>query len=156
MAKSLHWFEMPYFPRPNQRLTNKTDSGIFEKHATPANAAAQMEVALGSMRPVSLFPDRSQASVAPQDISQILVLGKHYKLNVSTSSKSEINQWNSQYISLAFPYSYPRPLGGADWPHRERLRRDDAAPAFAHGHLPPASPPASKAASATTGDLYRL
>ena len=29
---------------------------------------------------------------------------------------------------MAFPYSYPRPVGGADWPHRERLRRDDAAP----------------------------
>ena len=45
------------------------------------------------------------------------------RLQVTTGNKFEINQWNAGYVSLAFPFCYPRAVGGADWPNRERLRR---------------------------------
>ena len=39
-----------------------------------------------------------------------------------------VDQWNSEYTALAFPFSLPRVVGGADYPRRPRARRhQDAA-----------------------------
>ena len=42
-----------------------------------------------------------------------------------------VDQWKSEYMALAFPFSIPRVVGGADYPLKERYRRHPDA-AFLH------------------------
>ena len=38
-----------------------------------------------------------------------------------------VDQWKSEYMALAFPFSIPRVVGGADYPNKTRSRRHSEA-----------------------------
>ena len=42
---------------------------------------------------------------------------------VAKTSVDLVDQWRSEYMALAFPFSIPRVVGGADYPHKRRFRR---------------------------------
>ena len=121
-----------------QSVPEAENTGILEKHATPPAAAETLSAVLEHVRPSALFSDRNDNDVVPANCKEVLALGslsrvqwrgglkqpdEISKLQVTTGNKFEINQWNAGYVSLAFPFCYPRAVGGADWPNRERLRR---------------------------------
>jgi len=107
------------------------DSGVFNKHATPAIAPEGLGVVLEELRPSSLFPDRSSTNIVERNAQEVLALGKYnFRLKVETGTKFEISQWNAGYVSLAWPFSFPRAVSGADFPNAPRLRRHEEAPIF--------------------------
>ena len=57
--------------------------------------------------------------------SKILVLSKHYEFRASTSN-TMVNQWNADYLPLAFPFSLLRPVSGADLLAHPSERRQKA------------------------------
>ena len=110
--------------RPNVSIDT---GGIKQKHATPVAKAEELSVALTEVRPSSLFPDRESYNIASADYREILALRKHCLLDVS-SGRDLIESWKTSYFALAFPFSIPRCVSGADFPKktRERLYFADA------------------------------
>ena len=108
-------------------MPGATESGMLQKHATPLSASQAISVALDEVRPSHLFPDRESFNLAPKEARELLALRKHYLLDVSTGKKL-IEQWKNEYFALAFPFSIPRVVSGADFPRKERSRRPLDAP----------------------------
>ena len=102
------------------------ETGIHHKHATPAAAPEDLKVTLSELRPSSMFADRNSDDLVKKNLQDIVAMGKHYHLNAATGNKF-VDQWNSKYVSLAFPFSIPRPVSGADYPRHPSERRKPAA-----------------------------
>ena len=109
------------------RKDKEPQSGIFQKHATPAGASGSPNVLFEELRPDSLFADRRSEDIVKAGVPKTLALGKHYKMKVNTNN-TFVDQWNSAYVSKAFPFSIPRPVSGADFPNRPANRRKGDAP----------------------------
>ena len=103
------------------------ESGLGQKHATPLVAPEEIRVALDTVRPDALFPDRDSFNMVPRSAQEVMALKKHYCLDVATG-KRMIEQWKNQYMALAHPFSIPRAVSCADFPGKARLRRADDAP----------------------------
>ena len=58
-------------------------------------------------------------------LQQLQALAKHCELRASTGT-TMVNQWNPDYLPLAFPFSIPRPVGGADFLLQPSKRRQQA------------------------------
>ena len=67
----------------------------------------------------------------PKHLQQLQALAKHSELRATTGT-TMVNQWNPEYLPLAFPSSIPRPDGGADFPLHPSKRRQEAHHADAH------------------------
>jgi len=98
------------------------ESNVKHKHGTPVATSESISVALNEVRPSALFPDRSSTNMVPRDARELLALRKHYNLDVSTG-KSLADSWNNTYLAVAFPFSIPRAVSGADFPRKRRERR---------------------------------
>ena len=42
---------------------------------------------------------------------------------VAKTSVDLVDQWKTEFMALACPFSIPRVVGGADYPHKTRFRR---------------------------------
>ncbi len=104
-------------PAPGEKETS-----VKQKHATPVATSQAIAVALNEVRPSAVFPDRTSSNIVPRDVRELLALRKHYELAVSTG-KALVDQWRSSYFAIAFPFSIPRPVSGADFPRKCRERR---------------------------------
>ena len=96
--------------------------GVRQKNATPAEAPAGMDAIIETLRPSVLLPDRDSSLIEPRDNREILALEKLSML-VARTDVSLVDQWKSEYTGLAFPFSVPRVVGGADYPLKPRFRR---------------------------------
>ena len=110
--------------RNSDPATRNPESGFRQKHGTPLPAPNKLDEAFEDARPQNLEPARSSDTIVEKNVQQVLALGEHYNLHVSTGTMF-VDQWNSEYVALAFPWSFPRCCGGADYPNRVRTRRKD-------------------------------
>jgi hypothetical protein len=63
------------------------ESRFRQKHGTPLPAPQQLEHALEDVRPCHLVPQRSSHDLVDKNVQQVLGLGDHYNLKVSTGKK---------------------------------------------------------------------
>ena len=103
-------------------VPGEKESNVKQKHATPVATSEAISVALNEVRPSALFLDRNSSSIVPRDVRELLALRKHYELDVSTG-KALVDQWNSTYFAIVFPFSIPRAVSGPDFPRKRRERR---------------------------------
>ena len=97
--------------------------------ATPAPAAEQMSAVLSEDRPSLLFTDRESKILEGKKSQELLALDK-LSLLVAKTDITFVDQWRTEYVPLVFPFSLPRMVGGADYPRRERTRREEDAAMF--------------------------
>ena len=97
-------------------------SGVQQKNATPAEAPEDMDVVIETIRPSVLLPDRDSRIIESKGNREILALEKLSML-VAKIDVDLIDQWKSDYMALAHPFSIPRVVGGADYPLKKRYRR---------------------------------
>ena len=118
-----------------RNLPDSGRTGIPQKHATPADAPDNIDVILETIRPSLVTGDRDSETLVPRDAKEILQLreiarltNKEMPLLRAKTNVSLVDQWNWNFLQLAFPYSIPRVVGGADFPFQKRARRQaDAA-----------------------------
>ena len=97
-------------------------SEVHQKNATPAEAPADINAMIETIRPSVLLPDRDSRLIKTKGSREILALQKLSMLAVRTDVDL-VDQWRSEYIPLAFPFSIPCVEGGADYPFKKRFRR---------------------------------
>ena len=97
-------------------------SGIHQKNATPAEAPANLDALIETIRPSVLIPDRDSRIIEPTGDREIFALQKLSML-VAKTSVDLVDQWRTEFMALAFPFSIPRVVGGADYPWKVRFRR---------------------------------
>ena len=98
------------------------DSGIHQKNATPAEARSDIAVLVETIRPSILLPDRDSRYIEKRGDREIGALQKLSLLTAKTEI-ALVDNWCSEYVPLAFPFSIPRVVGGADYPRKKRFRR---------------------------------
>ena len=103
--------------RPGSAVT-----GIHDNNATPAEAPDTMNAWFETRRPSVLFPDRDSRIIEPTGDRDIFALHKLSML-VAKTSVDLVDQWRTEFMALAFPFSIPRVVGGADYPWKVRFRR---------------------------------
>ena len=107
-------------------------TGIPQKHATPANPPDNIDVILETIRPSLVTADKDGETIVSKDNRETLTLRQLARKPVpvlrARTNVELVDQWNWNFLQLAFPYSIPRVVGGADWPSQKRPRRQaDAA-----------------------------
>jgi hypothetical protein len=125
--------------RAARPVPGSREAGARHKNATPAPAPEDCAAALDGVRPVSLFPDRDARWLEDPNTKSNLALGEHSKLCVTTGN-TFIQQWHAKYPSLAFPFSFPRAVSGADYPNKHKWRRHARAPFVDSGSFTRALP----------------
>ena len=102
-------------------------TGIPQKHATPADPPDNIDVILETIRPSLVTGDRDSETIVPRDSRETLALRelayRQIPLLRAKTNVSLVDQWNWNFLQLAFPYSIPRVVGGADYPLQKRPRR---------------------------------
>ena len=102
-------------------------TGIPQKHATAANPPDNMDVILETVRPSLVTGDRDGERIVPKDSRETLALRElAYRQTPLLRAKTNValmDQWNWNFLQLAFPYSIPRVIGCADVPSQKRARR---------------------------------
>ena len=103
------------------------NTGIPQKHATPANPPDEIDVILESIRPNLVTGDRDSETIASRDSREMLALKelafRQQPIIRAKTNVALVDQWNWNFLQLAFPYSIPRVVGGADFPLQKRARR---------------------------------
>ena len=99
------------------------------KHATPDAAPTGLESAFDAARPSRIVGERSSRNIADGNDQRANALGSYGEVKVQTGSRF-IQQWNAEYLALAFPFVLSYAVGGPEFPERtDRNRRtDDAVP----------------------------
>ena len=96
------------------------------KNATPEPANLPQfggEAFLGNSRPQVLSPDytSSQASdTTTQEVTRLAQVTP--KVTIQTGTEFW-DQWQTEYLAWAFPFSLPSPVGRPDFPNKDRPRR---------------------------------
>ena len=103
--------------RPNEGKGN-----IHDKNATPAEAPGNMNTVIEALRPSILLPDRDSRLIERKENREILAFEKLSMLAAKTDVEL-IDQWNSDYLALAYPFTITRTVGGADFKCTKRFRR---------------------------------
>lgn len=108
------------------------NTGIPQKHATPANPPDEIDVILEAIRPNFVTGDRDSETIASRDSREMLALRELQNRQIpivrAKTGAALVDQWNWNFLQLAFPYSIPRVVGGADYPLQDRGRRQPDAP----------------------------
>ena len=119
--------------------THHNPSPPQTKHATPEPAGVadfNGEAFQGNVRPQVLSPDWStdqSADLTAQEVTRLAVGTP--QVTVQTGHEFW-DQWQPKYLSWAFPFSLPAPVGGPDYPNKDRWRRStDAAMLGPLAHL---------------------
>ena len=116
-------------------LPHSSKSGIPQKHATPADPPDNLDVILETLRPSLVTGDRDSESIISKDSRETLALRelvhRQRALISATTNVRLVDQWNWNFLQLAFPYSIPRVVGGADFPQQKRIRRQSDAAVLA-------------------------
>ena len=106
-------------------------TGIQQKHATPADAPDNMDVILEGLRPNIINTGRDSTQIEDPNRKAKHALrafaSRTPAVLKATTGTELVDQWNWNYLPLAFPYSLPRVVGGADYPLAKRARRESAA-----------------------------
>ena len=106
-------------------------TGIPQKHATPADAPDNMDVILESLRPNVVNTGRDSTQIEDPNRKAKHALRAFASRNPAVlkacTGTELVDQWNWNFLPLAFPYSLPRVVGGADYPLAKRARREAAA-----------------------------
>ena len=112
-------------------LPDSGKTGIPQKHATPADPPDNLDVILETLRPSLVTGDRDSESIISKDSRETLALRElvhRQRALISASTNVRlVDQWNWNFLQLAFPYSIPRVVGGADFPQQKRIRRQSDA-----------------------------
>ena len=101
-----------------------------QKHATPAAASLQTmdgEAYQGSLRPEILSEDYTSGQLAHRETMEVTRLGNVAKELSVVTGNTFWDQWQSRFLSWAYPFSLPLPVGGPDFPSRPRDRRKEEA-----------------------------
>ena len=96
----------------------------FEKHAVPGDAAKRMDEALEDVRPSSFVLDKTATSCTDAATVRAGALSRYGELHVGTGN-TFLNQWKTEYTSLALPFVIPRAVSGPDYEESKRWRRRD-------------------------------
>ena len=114
-----------------QNIPSATESEIFDKHATPAPPPGELSVILEQLRPSVVLGDSDSALIEdpsrrePLALQQLALASGSTSLLRAQTGVDLVDQWNWNFLQLAFPYSIPRVVGGADFPLQKRPRRQE-------------------------------
>ena len=103
------------------------------KHATPEAAPVSNisgEAFTGELRPHTVTADHTSTQAGDAEVMEVTALSANLHHIAVTTGAAFFDQWQSRYLSYAFPYSLPAPLGGPDFPQKRRDRRGQQAPLF--------------------------
>ena len=96
------------------------------KNATPEPANLPQfggEAFLGSSRPQVLSPDYTSSQAGDTTTQEVTRLAQVTpKVTIQTGTEFW-DQWQTEYLAWAFPFSVPCPVGGPDFPNKDRPRR---------------------------------
>ena len=104
------------------------------KNATPDPASFETvggEAFQGALRPSTLTADWSAAQLAEPTTQEVTQLAQFNSAGVTVETgKVFWDQWQTQYLAWAYPFSIPAPVGGPDFPRQRtgRPRRHSDAP----------------------------
>jgi hypothetical protein len=83
---------------------------------------------LGRSRPQVLSPDYTSNQAGDTTTQEVTRLAQVTpKVTIQTGTEFW-DQWQTQYLAWAFPFSLPSPVGGPDFPNKDRPRRTADAP----------------------------
>ena len=97
---------------------------IFEKNAVPDQGAKDIDKCLDELRPSSFMLDKSAEACTDASAIQTGALDRYGELHIDTGN-TFVNQWRTEYTSMAIPFVIPRCISGPDYPYAERWRRRD-------------------------------
>ena len=109
------------------------DSGGQKKHATPEAGSMQEvngEAFAGIVRPNVLSSDYTSSQVQDVEVKEVLELARLTSHVTVQTGQAFWDQWQNRFVSWAYPFSLPAPVGGPDFPSKSRDRRGEDAPAF--------------------------
>ena len=86
-------------------------------------APCYIEDLFDSMRPNFLAADRDSGMIEGKENRETRAVQKFSTIAAQTGVEL-VDQWNAEYLALAFPSSIPRVVGGADFPHKKNLREE--------------------------------
>ena len=115
--------EMP--PAPAESLPPQ------KKNATPEPAGLQSftgEAFGGNVRPQVLSGDWSTSQTTDLTAQEVTRLAVGTPQVTVRTGHEFWDQWQTKYLSWAFPFSLPAPVGGPDFPNQDRWRRNTEAP----------------------------
>ncbi|CAL1151362.1 unnamed protein product, partial [Cladocopium goreaui] len=96
------------------------------KNATPEPANLPQfggEAFLGNSRPQVLSPDYTSSQAGDTTTQEVTRLAQVTpKVTIQTGTEFW-DQWQTDYLAWAFPFSIPSPVGGPDFPNKDRPRR---------------------------------
>ena len=96
------------------------------KNATPEPANLPQfggEAFLGNSRPQVLSPDYTSSQAGDTTTQEVTRLAQVTpKVTIQTGTEFW-DQWQTEYLAWAFPFSIPSPVGGPDFPNKDRPRR---------------------------------
>ena len=106
-------------------------SQLPSKHATPElNISCNLEgeAFSGKMRPSVLSADYASADVVDPEVALVNNLATTaHELGVQTGTDFW-DQWRTDFLHWAFPFSLPAPASGPDYPQKPKFRRVADAP----------------------------
>ena len=110
-------------------------SQLPSKHATPElNISCNLEgeAFSGRMRPSVLSADYASADVVDPEVALVNNLATTtHELGVQTGTDFW-DQWRTDFLHWAFPFSLPAPASGPDYPQKPKFRRVADAPPETH------------------------
>ena len=98
---------------------------LFDKRTTPEEPRCPTQELLAGMRPLSLVGQASGKSASMAHHDQESVFARYQSLDVTTGSNL-MDQFQPQYLGLAYPFTLPLAVGGYDVPGKPRWRHPDA------------------------------
>jgi len=106
------------------RAKLKGPSLLFDKRATPEEPRCATQELFQGMRPLSLVGQASGKSASMAHHDQEAVFARYQTVEVTTGS-TLTDQFQPQYLGLAYPFTLPLAVGGYDVPGKPRWRRPD-------------------------------
>ncbi|CAE7860116.1 esrp2 [Symbiodinium microadriaticum] len=107
----------------------KTEKSVLtqDKVATPAEHDICVERMDAFLRPLHFVAEKSGLAASEAQREQEQVLSRYETFEIQTGS-ALLDQFRPEYLSLAFPMVFTRPVGGYDVAGKPKWRRADAEP----------------------------